>query len=265
MSAPEPSPAPTGQSNILLADALRYYASRRGMSNPKGWAHTARVLERNLDRGHYATTEDERTEAREVLNALVADEEGPDLTQVSATQVARMLEGAGWTQTGGRAGLYARYAPPAGPAHARAGAPRRTVVVPQGDPSSPDYAEMLSEAIATAREALGLDQANRPAPSLEDAHNRAARQLSQRDSVIRDMARAHHEDRRARRALEVALAGVPDAVTAALGPWLHQYNALWSPSAVAVRDLATAVCAALPHPEKRHPATPAAPTGPDGL
>lgn len=58
--------------NPVLADALRYYAERRGMDNPKGWDHVSRKIEQALEAGLYDATADQIAEARAVLAELAA-------------------------------------------------------------------------------------------------------------------------------------------------------------------------------------------------
>lgn len=62
--------------NAILADALAYYAERRTMNNPKGWAHVSRVVESAISRGLYAAVPGTaKDHARAVLATLVAAEE----------------------------------------------------------------------------------------------------------------------------------------------------------------------------------------------
>ncbi|MEL7974353.1 hypothetical protein AAG589_00695 [Isoptericola sp. F-RaC21] len=89
--------------------------------------------------------------------------EPQDAGSVSSARLVRLLEEAQWIRTGGREGLYVRYAPPEAGDLARRTSPvivgqgmgseahgtpsiRRTVVVPL-DPSAPDYAELLGDAV----------------------------------------------------------------------------------------------------------------------
>jgi hypothetical protein len=64
------------EDNPLLAEALRYYTSRRSMGNPKGWAHVLRVLDRAVAAGALVGTEAQVDEARSTLTQLAATE-GP--------------------------------------------------------------------------------------------------------------------------------------------------------------------------------------------
>lgn len=73
-ASPPTDETPTARANILLAEALRYYAERRTMNNPKGWAHVTRKVESAIEGDLYQTTEAEREEARAVMRALVDHE-----------------------------------------------------------------------------------------------------------------------------------------------------------------------------------------------
>lgn len=65
----------TVTSNPILTDALAYYASRRTMNNPKGWAHVERVLNRTITGGFYVHVgADQVQQARDVLSILAAAE-----------------------------------------------------------------------------------------------------------------------------------------------------------------------------------------------
>jgi hypothetical protein len=56
--------------NPILADALRYYAERRPMNNPKGWDHVVRQVEQGIAANLWPTATDEHVEeARAVLRA----------------------------------------------------------------------------------------------------------------------------------------------------------------------------------------------------
>lgn len=71
--------AGTGTQDRILADAMRYYAQRRPMNNPKGWAHVLRVVDSAISRGLYdEVPETEQAAARAVLTALVNAEETAD-------------------------------------------------------------------------------------------------------------------------------------------------------------------------------------------
>lgn len=69
---------PALSANPLLAEALRYYAERRTMNNPKGWAHVLRVINRAIKANLYPVTDEQITEARTILGTLIAAEELPD-------------------------------------------------------------------------------------------------------------------------------------------------------------------------------------------
>lgn len=63
------------EDNPLLTEALRYYAERRAMDNPKGWAHVLRVLDHAIDAGAFVVrgtpvSEAQVDEARIVLTHL---------------------------------------------------------------------------------------------------------------------------------------------------------------------------------------------------
>lgn len=89
--------------------------------------------------------------------------------RISAARLVRMLEEAHWIRTGGREGLYVRYAPPEAAELARQSSSeahgngpethetpliRQTIIVPL-DPSAPDYRELLVDAVDTLRRLLG--------------------------------------------------------------------------------------------------------------
>lgn len=78
---PEPPPGATYDANPVLADALVYYAERRTMNNPKGWAHVLRVVNRAAAQNFWPTATDEQIEdARRVLADLHASERDTRVT-----------------------------------------------------------------------------------------------------------------------------------------------------------------------------------------
>lgn len=63
--------------NPILSAALRYYADRGMMNNPKGWVHVQWVVERALASGDLVATEAETIEARAVLDTLIRERKTP--------------------------------------------------------------------------------------------------------------------------------------------------------------------------------------------
>lgn len=71
----EPSTDLSGGGNPILGDALAYFAQRRTLNNPKGWAHVLRVTESAVTGGIYDATDPQTTEALAVLRHLAATED----------------------------------------------------------------------------------------------------------------------------------------------------------------------------------------------
>lgn len=71
--------------SALLGEALRYYAERRSMKNPKGWKKVRNLLSEAVSAHYLIAHPTEVKETFEILDALIEDEkkskaEGPVLT-----------------------------------------------------------------------------------------------------------------------------------------------------------------------------------------
>lgn len=69
VTPPEPVTAVTDR---ILAEALTYYADRRGMNNHKGWDHVLRKVEDGVDKNLFGyVTPAEMAYVRKILSILV--------------------------------------------------------------------------------------------------------------------------------------------------------------------------------------------------